>query len=311
MKLWLRSDKDVTAAGGNATAWRDFSGQDNHTSGVAGTIEYLTGTLNFNPALKFTNMTKDAFNGTDLKMANSNSFAMFFALEPLNGTNATDVFVVGETANLGRVEYTTAVAGGGYQLIGNTAGLTAGNAFNNKPHIAAFVGSGGTGTGYLNGLAGTAQTPGTIGAATGVYNVGDVVDNGDGTGMHLGEVVIYSKAPTAAELQRINSYLALKYGVTLNQATPTNYIGSDGATLMWTAASNTGYNVRITGIGRDDASELHQKQSRSVNAGSIVTIAMEAPCRRTTQRTRIISQTIFHSLHSRITTALPYTAPPS
>jgi hypothetical protein len=44
-----------------------------------------------------------------------------------------------------------------------------------------------------------------------------------------------------------------------------NYITSDG-TVIWTA--NNTYYHRITGIGRDDCTELLQKQSRNVNTSN-------------------------------------------
>ncbi|WP_421616813.1 hypothetical protein ACAF76_014350 [Brevibacillus sp. TJ4] len=78
------------------------------------------------------------------------------------------------------------------------------------------------------------------------------------------------------EWTRIQSYLSLKYGITLmdENGNPTDYVASDGSTTMWKAFSNSGYSNRITGIGRDDASGLQQKQSRSADPDSIVTIAL-------------------------------------
>ncbi len=85
----------------------------------------------------------------------------------------------------------------------------------------------------------------------------------------MGEVIVYNRELTAPELLRVNSYLAIKYGITLNQTVATDYIASDGTTRMWTAADNTGFNRRITGIGRDDCTELYQKQSLSVDTGTV------------------------------------------
>ncbi|WP_164735203.1 right-handed parallel beta-helix repeat-containing protein [Pseudoflavitalea rhizosphaerae] len=86
------------------------------------------------------------------------------------------------------------------------------------------------------------------------------------------EVFIYNRDLTPAEIQRLESYMALKYGITLNGGL-TDYVASDGTTLMWTASANTGYQYRITGIGKDDCTMLHQKQSLSADTG-IVTIAL-------------------------------------
>ncbi|HWV67786.1 hypothetical protein, partial [Chitinophaga sp.] len=95
---------------------------------------------------------------------------------------------------------------------------------------------------------------------------------GEFTKAFVPEVFIYNRDLTPTEMQRIESYMALKYGTTLN-AGKTDYIASDGATQIWTAADNTGYAVRITGIGRDDNGMLLQKQSLSQDTG-IVTIAL-------------------------------------
>jgi hypothetical protein len=70
----------------------------------------------------------------------------------------------------------------------------------------------------------------------------------------------------AADLQKIHSYLAVKYGITLNNTD--NYINSDGA-ATWNRTANSGYNNDIFGIGRDDNSGLNQKQGRSNNSNML------------------------------------------
>ncbi|OEF96577.1 S-layer homology domain-containing protein [Desulfuribacillus alkaliarsenatis] len=86
----------------------------------------------------------------------------------------------------------------------------------------------------------------------------------------ISEVIVYSRELDPDEKLRVNSYLALKYGLTLDS----NYVASNGTTTMWTSASNDGYGHRITGIGRDDDSGLLQKQSKSQANGTNVTIAL-------------------------------------
>ncbi|WP_299335706.1 LamG-like jellyroll fold domain-containing protein [uncultured Psychroserpens sp.] len=68
------------------------------------------------------------------------------------------------------------------------------------------------------------------------------------------------------ERNRIQSYLAIKYGITLGvNGTSQDYVNSDGD-VIWDQSANSGaYNYDIAGIGRDDDSELNQLQSRSVN----------------------------------------------
>ncbi|MFD1614152.1 choice-of-anchor D domain-containing protein [Gelatiniphilus marinus] len=83
------------------------------------------------------------------------------------------------------------------------------------------------------------------------------------------EVITYSAKKDDADLtqerNRIQSYLALKYGITLGvNGTSQDYVDSDG-TVIWDQSANPGYNYDIAGIGRDDKSELNQKQSSSIN----------------------------------------------
>ena len=77
-------------------------------------------------------------------------------------------------------------------------------------------------------------------------------------------MVLYNLNLSTGEKQRIETYLAIKYGTTITIA---NYIATDGTTTVWNQATNTGYNNNIAGIGRDDAEALVQKQSTSVNSG--------------------------------------------
>ncbi|SNR51679.1 LamG-like jellyroll fold domain-containing protein [Lutibacter flavus] len=88
------------------------------------------------------------------------------------------------------------------------------------------------------------------------------------------EVISYSTRKNDTDLtqerNRIQSYLAVKYGITLGiNGTSQDYVDSDG-TVIWDQSVNSGYNFDIAGIGRDDASELNQKQSKSVNEASDV-----------------------------------------
>ncbi|MCC7299067.1 MAG: choice-of-anchor D domain-containing protein [Bacteroidia bacterium] len=86
------------------------------------------------------------------------------------------------------------------------------------------------------------------------------------------ELIVYGQYPTTSELLRINSYLAIKYGVTLDQAVAQDYVNSSGTVLYNSAGSLSTYNNDILGIGRDDVSALDQRQSKSVNPGSILTV---------------------------------------
>ncbi len=90
----------------------------------------------------------------------------------------------------------------------------------------------------------------------------------------VGEIITFSSRATDLQRSNIQSYLAIKYGITLGiNGTSMNYTNSAGA-IIWDATANTGYNNDITGIGRDDLSKLNQKQSKSVNTSDEITIGL-------------------------------------
>ncbi|MFV8367904.1 LamG-like jellyroll fold domain-containing protein [Flavobacterium sp. XS1P27] len=97
----------------------------------------------------------------------------------------------------------------------------------------------------------------------------------------LSEIISYSDVKSALEKNKIESYLAIKNGVTLhasnsvtaNNLGDTDYVDSSGATI-WSTSANTGFNYDIAGIGRDDNSALNQKQSKSENPGTVLTIGV-------------------------------------
>jgi hypothetical protein len=70
------------------------------------------------------------------------------------------------------------------------------------------------------------------------------------------EFIIYSRLLTPLERHRVETFLAVKYGLTLEKS----YISSKNA-LLWDFESNAGFNTRVTGYGRDEASGLYQKKA--------------------------------------------------
>lgn len=90
----------------------------------------------------------------------------------------------------------------------------------------------------------------------------------------INEGIVYNRVLEQYEKERVYSYLAIKYGITLNQD---YYAGDwDGSTgtRLWDMTFNALYNNDIAGIGRDDSWALNQKQSQSVNGDALVTIGL-------------------------------------
>ncbi|UZR98696.1 T9SS type A sorting domain-containing protein [Chondrinema litorale] len=88
----------------------------------------------------------------------------------------------------------------------------------------------------------------------------------------LGEIIVYADDLTSAQIQRIESYLAIKYGITLGSTSSTyNYLNSYGSTV-W--AGDATFQNDVAGIGRDDRSGLNQKQSKSTESDDILIIGL-------------------------------------
>ncbi|MEZ4706746.1 MAG: choice-of-anchor D domain-containing protein [Caldilineaceae bacterium] len=98
----------------------------------------------------------------------------------------------------------------------------------------------------------------------------------------IAEVAFYNTELTPAQRQQVETYLALKYGITLDTTdndgaiVEGNYVAPDGS-KVWDSVANSAYHNDVVGIGRDDAEDLDQQKSKSVNSGSIVTIDNGGP----------------------------------
>lgn len=99
---------------------------------------------------------------------------------------------------------------------------------------------------------------GTSGEST-VY-IGKANPTASGFSGSIPEFLMYRKALSKEERQRIESYLAIKYGITLTK--DVGYYNSDYDEI-WKADNNIVFGNRIFAIGRDDVSGLYQKQGKS------------------------------------------------
>jgi len=78
----------------------------------------------------------------------------------------------------------------------------------------------------------------------------------------LAEVIGYDTELSGADRNKVQSYLALKYGITLDSTI--DYLASDSTTIYSSTGTHSGYINDITGIGRDDNSGLEQPKSSDV-----------------------------------------------
>lgn len=88
------------------------------------------------------------------------------------------------------------------------------------------------------------------------------------------EIINYSVKNSDPDNNKIQSYLAIKYGITLGvNGVSQNYVNSNGNIIY---SANAGFNYNIAGIGRDDNAGLIQKQSKTENTIADITIGLKS-----------------------------------
>lgn len=88
----------------------------------------------------------------------------------------------------------------------------------------------------------------------------------------LPELLLYNRVLTPLERQRVESRLAIMYGITLDRA---DYLDSRGRRI-WDAKGNAHYAHNIFGVGSDTAGALVQRVSASSNEPALLTLAFDA-----------------------------------
>ena len=146
-----------------------------------------------------------------------------------------------------------------------------------RPQILGFQG-GSTPLGFRNGIYKTTTPNMSSGAhVASQLTLGSRGDVGQGeqgkeySPAAVAEVILYDRKLSISELNKIQSYLSIKYGITMGiNGTSTNYYSADGS-VIWNVSQNAGYNFDIAGIGRDDIGALDQRKSHSINGATNTT----------------------------------------
>jgi len=264
-----------------------LSGNNNHALPEGGANlgkTIINNGLNFNPVARFANADNARLDGTNLGLNGDNTFTTFFILKGIHtsGQDFDEIFLMDENnehayriENVGVTSGTARYAFYDNSFPGNSApGINLGNTLLDVQILSSLH----TGTniiGYSNGK-GYNSNATTVGmTANGNYSIGTDVflSDGNSNGFDLPEVIIYNEALSLVDKQKVDTYLSLKYGITLDQTSATDYLASDGTTKIWDSSVNVTYNKDIFGIGQDDAQALDQRVSKSVNTSAILTLA--------------------------------------
>ena len=105
----------------------------------------------------------------------------------------------------------------------------------------------------------------------------------------IAECFVFYRDLSYIEKRIIQSYLALKYGITLQYS---NYVDGDGI-LLWDYEQNKDYRYSIAGIGRDDSTTLYRKQSASIENDNFIEMAATQFFNTNAQNTSVIDNRNF------------------
>ncbi|MEZ4706747.1 MAG: choice-of-anchor D domain-containing protein [Caldilineaceae bacterium] len=288
---WVRADMDVYSDSGTTAAvdgdsvaqWNDQSGSfldlSQATTGQRPTYRDGTARSNFNPTLDFTD---DFLFNTGRVVQTTDDLTMIAVGDTDVTGGVRTIYASGDnyndpTMDLDGTWISPWFDGGGTVDVFNTETLST-----NQAMIWGMRGINGHANGMHFNYSGE-DVPLNM-TVTNQPNFGNKIGVGSDAGGEdwdglIPEAMTYNRNLTTGEMERVYSYLALKYGITMRTSTVANstgsgnYVSSAGA-LIWNYDGNSAYHNDVAGIGRDDASGLEQKQSNSVNSDQLVTMAL-------------------------------------
>ncbi|MCH2194559.1 GEVED domain-containing protein [Kordia sp.] len=321
LQLWLKADAGTSLTGADVDSWTDQSPNGfTANSGGASDAQFITNALNFNPVLRFSGAQYLSLGNPAVLDIDPLTEEMTIMSVIISGGGSTGTVISKATNSMRNyqlwlgttdrvVHYTlgrpnnidTSERFGTIYALNEPKITTGVVATNVDPFLRlstnvngvndpAFTNNGiNSGSNNVDVLIGARRNEDTFGNAG--YNTDSgYLYNGD-----IAEVILYDRALTATEVQRVESYLALKYGITLgsndenwdsntNTSSPFGYAGTSedyidtNGTVIWDGSANAGFGYNVFGIARDDNSVFEQTESRSVNIApaDVLTIRKES-----------------------------------
>ncbi|MDB2385548.1 discoidin domain-containing protein, partial [Polaribacter sp.] len=268
--LWLRADKNVTGSA-NVTLWEDQTASLDFVATSGQEPNATVNLLNFNPTVTFTPANNDVLTYT----GNLNPRTMYIVYNDTSTAQYTTPFTNNDADGIGH---------------GHSDDTQVYNATYTPTDVI-------NGEEYISGLSSnllTSSRPDNFEMQTRVFNSN--ISNEDRTyyvgrdrnfatrviNGSVAEVILYSDVHTDTRKQQVETYLAIKYGFTLDNTDNSgtiiegDYALSDGSTKIWNYTANSTYHNDVAGIGRDDAMVLAQYQSKSINSDAVITIGLSA-----------------------------------
>ena len=272
--LWLKADgnKNCNTNGCTITTWNNSGAIAINAVTGLGTVTYSTGTMiNYNPTMYFNNASLNVANNLGI---NTPAVSIFTATKIAAGGS----FLIGpQAATANTLDWSTSPT---LDKLSLYAGTSIYNGANGRSANIANI----TSTSRAAGGSATNRTDGLqflTNAAVVTAFVGTNIGIGrsnitNSTLANVGEVIIYPTEIIGTNRNKVESYLAIKYGITLDQTTAQNYTLSNTG-IAWNSATAGLFKRDIAGVVRDDVSSLNQPKSQSVNnTGDIIVNTINA-----------------------------------
>jgi hypothetical protein len=288
LQLWLKANAgtNMTTNGASVNAWADQSTEGNDALTDGADPRYSTTSselINYNPVINFTETNREYLNiasTLNISEIGLNDFTLFGLSRYLSGQL---VYLGGQKRTAGTPPPQGAMQFGVRNNVASDVMVWKYNGNDCNP-VNGLVGLYPTGTDfvaiskvtrlgqigrdYVNDKAGNITN-----CSRNVANVNVRIGAGGGASQdiystqNMGEVIAYEAALSDADQRKVDSYLAIKYGLTLDNSEGGNhgdYEATD-ATLLWDASLAPSYQNDIISLGRDDGQALLQKQSHTLD----------------------------------------------
>jgi len=314
LELWVKANDGAMSSGGSTTdgqsvdGWEDKSSLGNDFTQASGAQQPIFrnsgfGFVNFNPTLEFDGVQDvslgDVLDNSTLNLDDGATLYSVWLFQPqLTGgswsrsiLSGSDSFEGAATSDNG---YALATGrGSDFSIIVNYPSAPHspswwidGAALDANYHIGEGKNEGTSCYIYYDGvLKSSATRNAVVGSYVSGYEIGGHLNANAANANsrfymgYIGEIIAFDNALTNIERRKVQSYLAIKYGITLT-ANPCIYdYYSANSIITWDQSLNIGYDNDIAGIARDNNSSLDQPKSHSINLGTyngfndIVTIA--------------------------------------
>ena len=295
LSFWLKADDDVATSGSAVTSWADQSGNANNPSQGTGSNQPILNGLgvNFNPAIEFDG-TDDILTAADGFY--SNEYFIVFEPDANISSSSTAQYPIGFGASGGLALGDESVGNPPNELITHESSTGVGVTYEDAAgtlsdvNIISLSDNDTDHFIYLNGTNLGTTTTSVVDNSDAAFAVGDITAATSPFAGKITEIISYTSSQIPSNRQRITSYLAIKYGVTLRH----DYLSSSGTEVFDVdGGTNTGYLNDIVALSSDVATDLVQRVSKSRNDSLVIALEDDFSSSNASRSTTLADNSFF------------------